>query len=228
MKRAPRKMIVLAAGLGSRLRAVTGGRPKQLIEVGGMTLLERDLKIAELLGLEPVVVARPEALEHFRGCGADLLAEGSSTGMLVTLHNTRRHVHDDFLWIGGDVLFTEVAPLRRLLQAYREGESTGAYLYSRSSRFKTKLTLDPAPEVLVTREGAFPWSVPNFGIQSPRLYAYMLEREIREPRENFLQQALAGGEPILFAEYRAPVFEIDTPDDLAAARRHFARWAQAS
>jgi hypothetical protein len=38
----------------------------------------------------------------------------------------------------------------------------------------------------------------------------------------FLQRALDRGETVLFREYRAPLFEIDTPAVLLAARRHFA------
>jgi hypothetical protein len=34
---------------------------------------------------------------------------------------------------------------------------------------------------------------------------------------------IEAGEPVLFREYAAPVFEIDTPEDLAEARRFFRR-----
>ena len=47
------RMVILAAGLGSRLAAESEGRPKQLLDVGGRTLLERQLEIAALAGCRP-------------------------------------------------------------------------------------------------------------------------------------------------------------------------------
>jgi NDP-sugar pyrophosphorylase family protein len=223
----PMKMIVLAAGLGTRMRAVTGGRPKLFVEVGGMTLLDRLVAMAEIADLEPVVVTRPELVADFRGTGLDVLVEEELTAPMVTLSNTRRHLREPFVWIAGDMLLTDLAPVRAIVQAHREEGSAGSFLYARTDRFKAKLSLRPQPEVLVTREGTHSYSLLTFGVQSPRLFDY-LPGDLGAPRENFVQRAIEHGEPLLFREYRAPVFEIDTPDDLAAARRCFETPAQAS
>lgn len=54
--------VVLAAGASTRL-----GEPKQLLKIGGTTLLERAVDVAFLAGCEPVVVVL--------GAGAALIAE---------------------------------------------------------------------------------------------------------------------------------------------------------
>src|SRR5215467_5483250 len=48
--------IILAAGVGKRLHAASGGRPKCLIEIGGTSLLCRLLESLAACGIEDAVV----------------------------------------------------------------------------------------------------------------------------------------------------------------------------
>jgi choline kinase len=50
------KGIILAAGVGSRLRPLTIDLPKCLLEVGGRTLIERQVSTLQLFGVTDVVV----------------------------------------------------------------------------------------------------------------------------------------------------------------------------
>lgn len=52
----PRRAMVLAAGLGKRMRPLTETVPKPLIEVGGQTMLDRALDRLQAFGIEEVVV----------------------------------------------------------------------------------------------------------------------------------------------------------------------------
>jgi MurNAc alpha-1-phosphate uridylyltransferase len=53
---APRRAMVLAAGLGKRMRPITVTTPKPLVEVGGRALIDRALDSLEQAGVETVVV----------------------------------------------------------------------------------------------------------------------------------------------------------------------------
>lgn len=62
------RAIVLAAGLGRRLAGVSGGRPKALVEVGGMPLLEWTLRALETAAVAEIVIVtgyRADDIERF-------------------------------------------------------------------------------------------------------------------------------------------------------------------
>jgi choline kinase len=214
-------MVVTAAGDGSRLRSETGGRPKQLLEVEGKTLLARLLALGRALDLLPMVVTRPAHAACFAAAGVEVLVEEEETAEeLETLQRAGRKIAEDFVWIGGDTLFTDLDPLHALLAAHLAERPYASFFYCRSERFKAKLRPAwPVPRVTLTRDPGFPFSLPNFGIQSAASF-----RDLAVvPRGEYVQRALDRGERVCFREYAAPVFEIDTPADLATARRYFSR-----
>ena len=76
-----KKAMILAAGLGTRLRPITDSRPKALVEVSGRTLLEITLERLRQCGVEEVIVN----VHHFAGMIADYLQANDNFGMRVEL-----------------------------------------------------------------------------------------------------------------------------------------------
>jgi len=69
--------MVLAAGLGTRLRPLTDDRPKALVEVAGRTLLELNLARLKSSGINDVIINT----HHFADKLADYLSAHNNFGM---------------------------------------------------------------------------------------------------------------------------------------------------
>jgi molybdopterin-guanine dinucleotide biosynthesis protein A len=212
------RLVILAAGLSTRAAAITGGRSKLFLDCAGATLLDRHLDLCRGLGGEPLVVTRPELASEFRAAGAEVLVEERPTGMIASLYHARGRLAGPFCWIGGDMVFSDLEPLVELARAHRAAGATAAFFHSATDRFKAKIRLAPRLSVSVTREGEHAASIPNFMAATGAIFPYMAA----DPDGNFLAAAIAAGEPLLLREYMAPVFEIDTPGDLAEASARLA------
>ena len=81
------KAMILAAGLGTRLRPLTDDRPKALVEINGRTLLEITLSRLRNFGVRDVIVN----VHHFADQLIDYLKEHDNFGMHVEIS------HEDIL-----------------------------------------------------------------------------------------------------------------------------------
>jgi len=73
--------MILAAGLGTRLRPLTNDRPKALVEVSGRTLLEIALARLREFGVREVIVN----VHHFAGMVTEYLRAKNNFGMRIEL-----------------------------------------------------------------------------------------------------------------------------------------------
>ena len=75
------KAMILAAGLGTRLRPLTDDRPKALVEVAGRTLLEITITRLREFGVREVIVN----VHHFAAMLTDYLREKNNFGMRIEI-----------------------------------------------------------------------------------------------------------------------------------------------
>ncbi|MGH9764469.1 MAG: NTP transferase domain-containing protein [Blastocatellia bacterium] len=116
------KAIILAAGRGLRLEAACGGVPKCLLDVGGQSLIERQLSSIRTSGIKDIVVVVGFEADRVRAaCGGGVrFIENpiyDRTNSLYSLWLARNELPDGFLVMNSDVLFHPVL-LRRLLQSH--------------------------------------------------------------------------------------------------------------
>jgi NDP-sugar pyrophosphorylase family protein len=75
------KAMILAAGLGTRLRPLTDDRPKALVEVAGRTLLEITLTRLRSFGVREVIVN----VHHFADMIVEYLQKNDNFGMRIEI-----------------------------------------------------------------------------------------------------------------------------------------------
>lgn len=113
--------VIAAAGLGSRLGM---GKPKCLIEIGGMTILEHQLKLLDHIEDLRVVVGFEEDLviDLIRQLRPEtIIVRNPGYRATTTLHSYAMgasYLNDDCLFLDGDILFQQ-SSLDSFIQACR-------------------------------------------------------------------------------------------------------------
>lgn len=104
------KAIILAAGKGKRLDQIRGDDPKCLLDVGGTSLIERQIAALNLVGIEDVVAVVGFGKEHVQArCGRQIRYVENEiheqTNSLYSLWLAREMLQDGFVVLNADVLF---------------------------------------------------------------------------------------------------------------------------
>lgn len=113
--------IILAAGMGMRLRSEHAGRPKGLLCIQGDTLVGRSLGLLSRAGMKRIVLVTGYEAGHYHAMAADWPnvelvhnAEYATTGSMASLDLALEVVDDDVLVLESD-LFYEARALDVLL-----------------------------------------------------------------------------------------------------------------
>jgi choline kinase len=123
--------IILAAGKGSRLNGTAGESPKCLVEAGGLTLVERQIRVLRNAGIEDItVVVGCQAERVRRACGHGITyvenVRYAQTNSMYSLWMARPLLYEGFVVLNCDVLFHPVL-LDDLLSARHENALLLAY-----------------------------------------------------------------------------------------------------
>lgn len=123
----PAEAVILAAGMGSRLKPLTDTRPKPLVEVNGVPIIHNALEQLGAAGVRRATIVvgyRKDAIEYacgssFAGVAIDYVASTvfDRTGSAYSLWLAREALlRGDVLLLEGDVFF-EAEVLRKLLRS---------------------------------------------------------------------------------------------------------------
>ena len=242
------RAMILAAGLGTRLRPLTNDRPKALVEVAGHTLLEITLRRLASFGIRDVIVN----VHHFSDLVVDYLKQNNKFGMRIEISREdvlldtggglkkaawfllegARSGHSGkeqhFILHNVDVLST--IDLRRMVQfhndtgalatlAVQDRKTSRYLLFDDDRRLCGRRSGDEAPELVRPSERFHAWAFSGVHVISPRLFRMITEEGVFSIVSTYLRLA-GGGEKIL--AFRADDYywrDLGKPENIAQAER---------
>jgi len=108
----PRHAIILAAGMGTRLRSVVTGMPKGLIEMEGETLVGRSVRLLRDAGMEQVTIVAGYGAEQYQrfaigrsGVRVVLNDAYATTGSMASLAVALERIDEDVLVLESDIVY---------------------------------------------------------------------------------------------------------------------------
>jgi 2-aminoethylphosphonate-pyruvate transaminase len=110
-----KEAVILAGGLGSRLKDRTAAMPKGFLEIGGKTLIEWSVRKLLGAGIEKIIIGtgyRHEMYDEFAkkypAIKTAYNEEYASTGSMGTLEVCAPHVTDTFLLLESDLIYDSI------------------------------------------------------------------------------------------------------------------------
>jgi len=118
------RAIILAAGIGSRLRPITDHKPKTMVEVNGCPMLGYILNALKYGGIKEVTICtgyKADVIEEYcrqkyseMSITYILNPDYESTNNMYSLYLARKDIHGDFLLMNADLVFDPIV-IRKLI-----------------------------------------------------------------------------------------------------------------
>lgn len=128
----PLAAVILAAGMGTRLRDLFSGLPKGFVQIGDETLIERSLRLLRAHGIERVLIVAGHLGEAYHDLaksesGVRVIENPAyaDTGSMASLALALKEMDEDFLLLESDLFYEE-----RALSALLEGDTRDVLLAS--------------------------------------------------------------------------------------------------
>jgi NDP-sugar pyrophosphorylase family protein len=240
------RAMVLAAGLGTRLRPLTDDRPKALVEVGGRTLLELTLARLKSFGVREAIVNT----HHFGPMIESYLRANDNFGMRIEVSREDalldtggglkqaawfflESADEPFLVHNVDVLST--IDLDSLVRAHRESgalatlavqsRNTSRYLlFDEGGRLVGRRKgMDGEPEWVGAEQSASALAFCGIHVISPRIFAEMNQEGAFSIIDAYLDLARKGERVAAFRADGAQWRDLGRPESVAKAAEEIAQ-----
>jgi len=241
--------MILAAGLGTRLRPLTDDRPKALVEVGGYTLLEITLRRLRQLGIREVIVN----VHHFAEMIVGYLKKNDNFGMRIEISREdvlldtggglkkaawffledSNHSDESFILHNVDVLST--IDLERMVQSHRENQAlatlavqereTSRYLLfdAQNQLCGRRAGRDREPEIVRPCGQTQALAFSGVHVISPRLLTRMTEDSVFSIIDSYLRLVGEGEKIVAFRADEYYWRDLGRPENVTQAAEDLKR-----
>lgn len=235
------KAMVLAAGLGTRLRPLTNDRPKALVEIAGRTLLEITLTRLRQFGVRQVIVNThhfagmiPPYLEAHNNFGVQiaishedlLLDTGGGLKRAAWFFLENGEVDQPFFLHNVDVIST--IDLERMTEFHRQ-QNALATIAVQDRKTSRPLLFDGAGQLRARAEklqespaGMEALAFAGIHVISPRIFSLLKEEGVFSIIDAYLRLARDGAKIIAFRADEYKWRDVGRPESVAEASREFA------
>lgn len=233
------KAMVLAAGLGTRLRPLTNDRPKALVEVGGRPLITYNLELLRHFGITQVVVN----LHYFGEAVRAALGNGAAFGLEITYspedplldtgggikHAEHLLAGDDFVVLNSDTIID--LPLDRVIAAHRTRSAAATLVLRRDPEQARYGEIEIDGDERIRRflgvpalvSGALtPYMFAGAHVMSPEVFRFMPAGGAFSMTHDTYPAMLAAGAALYGFPFDGFWRVIDTPADRERATRELA------
>ena len=123
------KALVLAAGIGNRLKPLTLEKPKHLLEVGGKPILQRTIEGLSKAGVKDIFIVvnyKKEMIKQYFGDGSKfnvnihyLTQDNPKGGTGDAVNTAKGKINESFIVLNGDILFDHNI-LKEMIDNYKD------------------------------------------------------------------------------------------------------------
>ena len=241
------KAMILAAGLGTRLRPLTDDRPKALVEINGRTLLEITLARLRSFGVREVIIN----VHHFADMIVEYMKANDNFGMRIEVsreealldtggglkkaawffQDSRGHSGKETPFILHNVDVLSTIDLERMRQLHFETQAlatlavqdreTSRYLLfdERRQLCGRRAGRDQPPELVRPAQQAQAWAFSGIHVISPRLLAMMTEDGVFSIIAWYLRLASQGEKILAFRADEYYWRDLGRPEGVARAAK---------
>jgi choline kinase len=232
------KAIILASGVGRRLRPLTDQYPKSLLKVGDKTIIDYQLEALAEHGIRDILITTghlsKKLEEHIRDTSAVPVQfvhnpEYERTNYIYSLWLTKGLLDDDIILLHGDLLFGSVL-IKKLLDAGGNRVLVNRHVLSPRKDFKALIKRGRVVQIGVNLSGPgtffcapmYRLSKADFLLWLDKIEDFVTQGKVdcyAEDAFNEISDSLSL-RPLYFKEF---CIEIDTKADLEKARSYFQR-----
>ena len=225
------KAIILASGIGKRLRPLTDKKPKSLIKINNKTILEYQLDILKKCNITNVIITTGPFADEIQRFVKEKYKDFTflfvpnpqydTTNYIYSLWLTKDYIDDDILLLHGDLIFTEKL-LKKMIKTNGNVVPVNNKIEVPEKDFKAVIDNNKVKKIGVNFFGKNTFfSLPLYKFTKRDFLAWMneMEKEIKDKKLNIYAENAFNNisdeielKPLYFNDKLC--MEIDTKEDL--------------